>query len=101
MAYASEAEAMKQAHYALAKYQNDQAPYQCQECNLWHLAPKKRRTSFELCAYCQGRDRNYKLSYPDEYTAEEHAERLSMTTHARLRPYECPHGEAWHLTSRF
>jgi hypothetical protein len=101
MAYASETEALQQAHYTLVKYQNDLTPYQCRECNQWHLAPKKKRINFEPCAYCLGRQGNYKLTYPDEHIAEVRAERLSMTTLSRLRPYECPHGEGWHLTSSF
>jgi len=99
MAYGSEAEALQQAHHTRVKYQNDLAPYRCRTCNLWHLAPKNSRIQLETCSFCQGRDGNFKLSYPDEEFAERRAEKLSMATYARLRPYECPYGEGWHLTS--
>lgn len=99
--YGCEAEALQQAHYTRVTYQNDLAPYLCRVCNLWHLAPKKLSIQLQPCFCCRGRNGNYKLSYPDEEFAERRAEKLSTDSYARLRPYACPHGDGWHLTSRF
>ena len=99
MAYTSEAEAAFQAKYTLVRYQQHQAPYKCSTCNFWHLASKMARALFETCSYCHSRDGNYKLTYPDINIAERRAEALEATAGKIMRPYECPHGEGWHLTS--
>ncbi len=39
--YFSEQEAEEGAAYANITYGNNLAPYQCNNCNKWHLSPKK------------------------------------------------------------
>lgn len=100
MAYLTKAEAAKQAHYTQASHKIDLDAYQCKKCNLWHLAPKRLSISFNECWHCQGRDGRFKVTYPSEDIANERAEILGSKAYVHLRPYECPHGEGWHLTSR-
>lgn len=96
MSYSSEYEANEQAGYSARVHQTILEPYQCEQCSYWHLAPRKER--FEYCYWCVGRNRQPKLSYPSEEVAEDQVERIP--TWRRLRAYECPRGDGWHLTSK-
>jgi hypothetical protein len=94
LALYSESRAHEEASRVKQRYNNDQTPYLCSVCQLWHLKPKQWRE----CSYCCGRDGRYKISYPTEAVAEEQAARLSESSYTRLRVYECRHENAWHLT---
>lgn len=101
MAYRTEVEAQGQARHSKEVYKKDLSSYQCSACQLWHLRPTKPpREAWPECSYCQGRDGNFKISYPSEEDAERQAERISDRTYVRLRAYECRHEYAWHLTSK-
>lgn len=97
MAYATEAEAQSQACQTKASVSRDFCSYHCHVCRLWHLKPEPpNRERWARCGYCEGRDGSAKVSYPTSDDAERQAERFFE----RLRAYECPYTDAWHLTSR-
>lgn len=96
MSYSTEHEASQQAEYSARAHQTTLSPYRCRQCDSWHLAPGKRPPDY--CCWCVGRDRQPKRSYTSEQAADEQAKRLPSCQ--RLRAYECPRGDGWHLTSK-
>jgi len=82
------------ALFTLTKYQNRMVPYQCTECDSWHLAPAARHTPSHYCYSCG------KESYETEAGAERRARIIEREQFISLRVYECPSWDGWHLTSR-
>ncbi len=52
----------------------------------------------EACPHCEGADGQPKKSYPDRETAERTATYIHDQGGPRLRAYECPWSDAWHIT---
>jgi hypothetical protein len=80
--------------FVLAKHQKHMAPYQCKDCDAWHLTPVERHTPSHYCYRCG------KNAYETELGAERRARIIEQEQYVRLRVYECPVSYAWHLTSR-
>ena len=97
--YDSEYEAREGADYANSRYQNDLVPYQCDDCDLWHLAPKNRQTPSDTCRHCSGKDGKPKESYHSRADAQRRADIVRQEQGASLSVYACEHGNGWHLTS--
>ena len=91
--YPDRSSAEEGAGYALSAYGNRMVPYRCCHCSSWHLCPTGRHTPSFYCSACS------KQAYESEDAAERRARILEQERGTRLRVYECPHGEGWHLTS--
>lgn len=52
----------------------------------------------ETCNHCQGRDGRPKKTYPTEAAAEASGDAIYTRGGPRLRAYECPWTDGWHLT---
>lgn len=98
--YDSLVEAQQGADHARVAYARDLEPYQCDECQFWHLAPVDRRTPSQTCSHCRGADGAPKESYQSEQDARRRAEILRLERHVILRAYQCRFGNGWHLTKR-
>lgn len=92
-AYPDYCAAEEGACHALAAYDNRMVPYHCKHCGSWHLCPADRHTPNHYCQSCS------KQAYNSEDAAKRRARILEQERGTRLRVYECPHGEGWHLTS--
>lgn len=95
--YESEAEALEGAQYAFFRYGQQNVPYRCKQCGLWHLSPANRQTPSSTCGVCQGQDGRPKASYASQQDAERRAEILRREQGLQLRAYACDYG-GWHLT---
>jgi hypothetical protein len=95
--YDSEIEALEGARFALDRYGQENVPYRCNRCGLWHLSPKSRQTPSTTCGVCQGQDGRPKATYASERDAERRAEILFREQGVLLRAYPCDYG-GWHLT---
>ena len=96
--YDSEYDAREGADYANSRYHKNLVPYQCDRCNLWHLAPASRQTPSEPCGYCSGVDGKPKESYQSSDDAWRRADILRREQGVSLHVYACEHGNGWHLT---
>ena len=97
--YFSEGEAQIAAEEVKARYGNDQAPYRCDECCGWHLAPSDRNTptlKFARC-FCMGRNGEAKAAYENEASAVRRAKIRTREGKVRLEAYYCGKGDVWHL----
>ncbi len=92
-AYPTRASAEQGARHALAAYGCHVVPYSCNACGGWHLCPRERQTPSRECRDCS------KQAYDSEQAAERRAAIIERERGVRLRVYECPHGDGWHLTS--
>lgn len=92
-AYPDLSSAEEGARHALLSYGNQMVPYRCNQCGSWHLCPIDRYTPGHYCYACS------KQAYNSEQAAERRARILEQERGTRLRVYECPYGEGWHLTS--
>jgi len=90
--YYSEREAQENADYVNTSYGRDMIPYQCEKCDLWHLAPESRHTPSERCEECK------KQFYDSEESAQKRADIICLEDGVILRIYECHHYKGWHLT---
>lgn len=95
--YDSEAEALEGAQFALARHAQQNVPYCCKKCGLWHLSPASRQTPSTTCGVCQSREGRPKATYPSQRDAERRAEILRREQGLQLRAYPCDEG-GWHLT---
>ena len=95
--YYSEFEALEGAEYARFNYASDLVPYQCPNCNKWHLAPKNRQTPSRQCQYCTDSYGGEKALYVSKEAAKRRANILKKEQGAWLRVYKCPHQTGWHL----
>ena len=93
-AYPNQQWAEEGARHALVTYGNRMVPYHCDQCGSWHLCPADRHTPGHHCDVCS------KQAYDSEGAAEQRARILEREQGTRLRVYECPRGEGWHLTSK-
>jgi|SRR4051812_45686515 hypothetical protein len=98
--YDHEAEAAHQADYSRGVFKTELHPYRCRGCSKWHLAPAESHTPSVTCNWCTGRDGRSKELYPSEEVALRRAQIIEERTSVRLRAYECPRDEGWHLTSK-
>ena len=98
MEYDSEFDAREAAEYANSRYRRNLAPYRCDRCGMWHLAPGSRNTPSRPCGYCTGRDGQPKESYRSREAAAARAEILRKEEGASLQVYACQYGDGWHLT---
>ena len=92
-AYPDRSYAEQGARHALSAHGNCMVPYSCAHCDSWHLCPTDRHTPSYYSSACS------KQAYDSENAAERRARILEQERGTRLRVYECPHGEGWHLTS--
>lgn len=92
-AYPDRVSAEASANQALSAYGSCMVAYICALCGSWHLSPVDRHTPSHHCCACS------KLAYESKDAAERRAWILGRERGVRLRVYECPHGEGWHLTS--
>lgn len=93
-AYPDRSAAEAGAAHVLAAHGNRMVPYRCSRCSAWHLSPAERYTPSFYSSECS------KQAYESEHAAVRRAQILEQERGTRLRVYECPHGEGWHLTSR-
>lgn len=98
-AYTDHASAEDGARYATMKWGNPMVPYLCARCRAWHLSPAARQTPSHTCRSCTDASGRPKQSYATEKGAQSRADIQEREKHARLRVYECPNGDGWHLTS--
>lgn len=96
--YDSLEEAWDGAEYASAAHQNELVPYQCNRCQLFHLAPKNRQTPSRTCHSCAGADGRPKEAYASLQDAQRRADILRSERGIFLRAYQCDYGSGWHLT---
>ena len=96
--YQSKREAEEGADHARSKYGRKLTPYQCDTCDLWHLAPQNRQTPSSKCPVCTGANGKPKDSYRNQTEAKRRADILRREQGAELRVYACEHGHGWHLT---
>ena len=96
--YLFEEEAQESADYAKENYGNNLAPYQCRNCNYWHLSPKSRQTPSQKCERCTGGDGTVKDAYRSKREARLRADIIYDEQGISLRPYKCRYGAGWHLT---
>lgn len=96
--YATEKEAQQGADFANAKHGNDLAPYNCSNCGLWHLSPKRNHTPSTLCDACTDRNGSPKALYQTQKDAINRSNILMNEQGVYLDIYPCPHNHGWHLT---
>ena len=96
--YDSAEEARQSAEHSRLARGMDLVSYQCDRCQLWHLAPKNRQTPSTTCHYCRGADGRAKEAYASEQDAERRAAILRSERGISLRAYACQYGQGWHLT---
>jgi hypothetical protein len=92
-AYPDRSSADDGACHALSAHGNRMMPYRCTHCGSWHLCPTDRHTPSYYSSVCS------KQVYDSEDAAFRRARILKQERGTRLRVYECPYGEGWHLTS--
>jgi hypothetical protein len=98
--YYTRMDAQEGAEYASQQNSISFVPYQCRECNFWHIAPKDRVTPSHTCEYCTGRNGKLKSLYSSQNVAQRRADILRQEERVYLEVYECPHQDGWHLTHR-
>jgi hypothetical protein len=94
-AYPDRPSAEDGARHAHSRYDSRMVPYHCDRCGSWHLCPAHRHTPSRECHPCA------KQAYLSEDSAMRRAAILAHERGTRLRVYQCPCGEGWHLTSKF
>jgi hypothetical protein len=99
-AYYSETEALEAAIYVQNRYNNDQVPYHCPECGMYHLSPKERQTESEECNYCTDSRGRPKQLYLNIEAAENRRRIREREGSIVLTVYRCPYRAGYHLTSR-
>jgi len=98
--YYSKSEALESASYTKRKFGQNLIPYKCDSCGFWHLSPKNRQTPSTTCKYCTDRNGNYKELYQSKSDAEKRAKILARENHVKLKVYQCPYSDGWHLTKK-
>jgi hypothetical protein len=98
--YSSEDEAKNGADYSNLEYGNNLIPYECDNCNEWHLSPKNRSTQNTTCDICTDSNGNHKDSYLTKDDAQRRADILYEERDISLNVYKCEHNNGWHLTKR-
>lgn len=96
--YDSPEEARQSAEHSRLDHGMHLVPYQCDRCQLWHLAPKDRQTPSRTCHHCRGADGRPKEAYASEQDAQRRAAILRSERGLCLRVYACQYGQGWHLT---
>ena len=94
----SEQEAEEGAAYANKTYGKNLAPYQCNNCNRWHLSPKDRQTPSIKCPECIDSNGYFKDLYESFGSAMKRASILYEERGISLKVYKCPSYDGWHLT---
>ncbi len=98
MEYTSEQEAQEAADYANAKFRRSMAPYRCDHCGKWHLAPRNRQTPSRQCTACTDGMGTPKELYESEGAARKRAGIIRREKGVHLTVYRCPYNDGWHLT---
>ena len=95
--YDSEWSANEGAEYVRNRYGNEQVPYKCDRCGLWHLSPVERQTKNHLSS-CFDSSGKPKAAYETSLDAERRAKILKEEKDVYLKVYKCPDCGYWHLT---
>ena len=78
--------------------------FKCNKCPYWHVTREDvtkiiDESKYE-CDYCYSKSTNkFKRTYQNSIQAKKIADDYIKSTGNLLRPYPCPHGNGWHLTS--
>lgn len=96
--YDTQSDAMAGAAHTTVARGEEFSPYRCPTCEYWHIAPVSRRTPSRTCSYCCDSNGRTKEAYVSLKAAEVRAELIRRERGIQLRPYECEHGQGWHLT---
>ena len=99
--YLNQNEAEEGAAYANITYGNKLSPYQCKNCNRWHLSPKDRQTPSIKCPECTDTYGYFKDLYESFEGAMKRASILYEERGISLEVYECPSYDGWHLTKSY
>ncbi len=95
----------------VAKWENSLRalhPFKCGSCPLWHVideadltfpSQKIAEKVLPVCPHCTSRRGKRKLSYPSSVAARDAMTSLTVDKGVGTRPYPCPHGYGWHVTS--
>lgn len=92
------------AEYANGRYGSDMVPYECSNCDKWHLSPRSRQTRAESSVWgCQCTDAqgNPKQAYASRSDAERRAQILNDECGVSLSVYACTasnNDDVFHLT---
>lgn len=78
--------------------------YKCNKCPYWHVSQEDLTKIYDEnkneCKYCYSKRANkLKKTYRNSIQAKKIADDFIKSTGNLLRPYPCPHGNGWHLTS--
>ena len=78
--------------------------YKCNKCPYWHViqedVTKIHDENKHECEYCHSNRANkFKRTYQNSIQAKKIADDYIKSTGNLLRPYPCPYGNGWHLTS--
>ncbi|MBN2789121.1 MAG: hypothetical protein JXR69_02915 [Candidatus Delongbacteria bacterium] len=96
--YFTELEAEDSASFIRQEHNNNMVPYRCEKCGLWHLAPSDRQTPSRKCRFCTDSKGKPKELYFSKDDAQRRAEILFKEQGVRLKVYECPENDGFHLT---
>lgn len=99
--YLDEEDAQNAAVYSKELFNNELSPYQCNNCNFWHLSPKFRVTPSKKCKRCTAGDGSYKDTYRTQKEANRRASIIFDEHRIQLRAYKCKVGDGWHLTKSY
>ena len=70
-------------------HEDNKAVYEAGESNWLTIG-----AAAQECTVCKNKDGKPKISYQ----SEAHAAKVAATSKVELKPYECEHGQGWHLT---
>ena len=98
--YESIDEATQGAAFVKKEHSHDLAPYKCDACSYFHLAPANRQTPMTYDCGCKDSKGKPKALYAKIEHANARAAILKKEQGADVHPYECPKGIGWHLTHK-
>lgn len=98
--YDSEWAATEASEYVKNRYGNSQVAYKCNRCGFWHLSPTERQTRNHISS-CLDSNGRPKAAYETKDDAERRAQILLKEQGIRLKIYQCPNCNFWHLTHVF
>ncbi|MDA3884119.1 MAG: hypothetical protein PF638_00830 [Candidatus Delongbacteria bacterium] len=96
--YYTEMDALDSAAYIESQLNREMIPYCCEKCGLWHLAPSDRQTPSKKCMYCKDSKGSHKELYFKRIDAIRRAEIIFKEKGIKLKVYECPEEDGYHLT---
>ncbi|MDD2599973.1 MAG: hypothetical protein PHO37_12225 [Kiritimatiellae bacterium] len=96
--YHSQVEAEGAAVFANSQYKLKLAPYHCERCGAWHLAPRNRQTPSTSCNICTDSTGHAKELYQTQKAAQQRAKIIRKEKGVQLVVYQCPYNNGWHLT---